>query len=36
MVDRCKSRYAEQGIAALEDKRRGGPRTQVPPGRGPG
>ncbi|MEU1276085.1 helix-turn-helix domain-containing protein [Streptomyces sp. NPDC005799] len=30
-VDRCKSRYAERGVAGLEDKRRGGPRTQVPP-----
>ncbi|MFF3877945.1 IS630 family transposase [Streptomyces sp. NPDC001978] len=30
-VDRCKSRYAERGVAGLQDKRRGGPRTQVPP-----
>jgi transposase len=30
-VDRCKARYAERGVAGLEDKRRGGPRTQVPP-----
>jgi transposase len=30
-VDRCKARYAEWGVAGLEDKRRGGPRTQVPP-----
>ncbi|MFJ2723019.1 helix-turn-helix domain-containing protein [Streptomyces sp. NPDC087437] len=30
-VDRCKSRYAERGVAGLEDKRRGDPRTQVPP-----
>ncbi|WP_246040729.1 helix-turn-helix domain-containing protein [Streptomyces cadmiisoli] len=30
-VDRCKTRYAERGLAGLEEKRRGGPRTQVPP-----
>lgn len=30
-VDRCKARYAERGSAGLEGKRRGGPRTQVPP-----
>jgi transposase len=24
-VGRCKSRYAERGVAGLEDKRRGGP-----------
>lgn len=30
MVDRPKARYAERGVAGLEDKRRGGPRTQVP------
>jgi Transposase and inactivated derivatives len=30
-VDRCKARYAERGLAGLEEKRRGGPRTQVPP-----
>ncbi|MFI5800100.1 helix-turn-helix domain-containing protein [Streptomyces sp. NPDC051677] len=30
-VDRCKSRYAEWGVAGLEDKRRGGPRTEVSP-----
>ncbi|MEW9519329.1 helix-turn-helix domain-containing protein [Streptomyces tubercidicus] len=30
-VDRCKARYAERGLAGLEEKRRGGPHTQVPP-----
>ncbi|MEU8976974.1 helix-turn-helix domain-containing protein, partial [Streptomyces monashensis] len=30
-LDRCKARYAERGLAGLEEKRRGGPRTQVPP-----
>ncbi len=30
-VDRCKARYAEQGLAGLEEKRRGGGRVQVPP-----
>jgi len=30
-VDRCKTRYAERGLAGLEEKLRGGPRTQVPP-----
>lgn len=30
-VDRCKARYAERGLAGLEERRRGGPRTQVPP-----
>jgi transposase len=30
-VDRCKARYAERGLAGLGEKRRGGPRTQVPP-----
>jgi transposase len=29
-VDRCKARYTERGLAGLEEKRRGGPRTQVP------
>jgi transposase len=30
-VDRCKARYAAQGLAGLEEKRRGGPRDQVAP-----
>src|SRR5436190_11449179 len=30
-VDRCKARFAEWGLAGLEERRRGGPRTQVPP-----
>src|SRR6266566_2022162 len=30
-VDRCKARYAADGLAGLEEKRRGGPRDQVPP-----
>ncbi|WP_331751751.1 IS630 family transposase (plasmid) [Streptomyces globisporus] len=30
-VDRCRTRYAERGLAGFEEKRRGGPRTQVPP-----
>ncbi|MEV2215088.1 hypothetical protein AB0H86_27255 [Streptomyces sp. NPDC050997] len=30
-VDRCTVRHAERGLAGLEEKRRGGPRTQVPP-----
>ncbi|MET7858173.1 helix-turn-helix domain-containing protein [Streptomyces sp. NPDC005318] len=30
-VDRCKACYAERGLAGLEEKCRGGPRTQVPP-----
>ncbi|MEV6482054.1 helix-turn-helix domain-containing protein [Streptomyces sp. NPDC051576] len=30
-VARCKARYVERGVAGLEDKRRGEPRTQVPP-----
>jgi transposase len=30
-VDRCKARYAERGLAGCEEKRRNGPRTQVPP-----
>ncbi|MFD8525587.1 hypothetical protein ACFV2D_37275 [Streptomyces capillispiralis] len=28
-VDRCKARYAERCLAGFEEKRRGGPRTQV-------
>ncbi|WP_435858763.1 helix-turn-helix domain-containing protein [Streptomyces pathocidini] len=30
-VDRCKARYTERGLVGLEEKRCGGPRTQVPP-----
>ncbi|MGW5942651.1 helix-turn-helix domain-containing protein [Streptomyces celluloflavus] len=30
-VDRCKARYAAHGLAGLAEKRRGGPRDQVPP-----
>ncbi len=30
-VDRCKARYAARALAGLEEKRRGGPRDQVPP-----
>jgi transposase len=30
-VDRCKARYAAQGLAGLEERRRGGGRDQVPP-----
>jgi transposase len=30
-VDRCKARCTERGLAGLEEKRRGGPRDQVPP-----
>ena len=30
-VDRWKARYVERGLAGLEEKRRGGPRDQVPP-----
>ncbi|MFH8473175.1 recombinase family protein [Streptomyces sp. NPDC018000] len=30
-VDRCKARYATRGLAGPEEKRRGGPRDQVPP-----
>lgn len=35
-VDRCKSRYAERGVAGLEDKRRAGRELRCRRGRGPG
>ncbi|MET9882896.1 helix-turn-helix domain-containing protein [Streptomyces sp. NPDC006430] len=30
-VDRCKARYLAEGLAGLEERRRGGGRDQVPP-----
>ncbi|MFE7398446.1 hypothetical protein [Streptomyces sp. NPDC057557] len=30
-MDRCKARYVAHGLAGLEEKRRSGPRDQVPP-----